>query len=56
MCNLLLEDACAIEDNSTIIDKTDFQRNDVMFGPPLPPHSWLTKVSNDEVILKKSVA
>lgn len=49
MCNLLLEDACAIGDNSTVIDKTDFQHNDVMFGPPLPPPSWLTKVNNSAI-------
>lgn len=47
MCNLLLQDACTIGDNSTLIDKTGFQQNDVMFGPPLPPPSWPTKVSID---------
>ena len=45
MCNLLLQDACAIGDNNTIMDKTGFY-NDVMFGPQLPPPSWQTKVSS----------
>ena len=45
MCNLLLQDVCAIGDNSTLIDKTAFKQNDIMFGPPLPPPSWLSKVS-----------
>ena len=46
----MLRNACAIGDNSTIIAETGFQQNDVMFGPPLPPPSWLTKVSTGTVL------
>ncbi|KAJ7381721.1 hypothetical protein OS493_039370 [Desmophyllum pertusum] len=45
VCNLVvLKDTCAIGDNNTVIDVTDFQQNDIVFGPPLPPPSWQTKV------------
>lgn len=53
VCNLLLQDACAIGDNNTIMDKTGFY-NDVMFGPQLPPPSWQTKAKDQSKMKKKT--
>ena len=50
VCNLdISEDKCVEGDNSTV---TDFEHNNVMFGPPLPPPSWQTKVIIIIVITK----
>ena len=47
MCNIVVLKAntCGIGDNSTVIDVTGLQQNDIVFGPPLPPPSWQNKVS-----------
>lgn len=51
VCNLdISEDKCVEGDNSTV---TDFEHNNVMFGPPLPPPSWQTKAQVQKKQQKK---
>lgn len=51
ICNLdISEDKCVEGDNSTV---TDFEHNNVMFGPPLPPPSWQTKAQVQKKQQKK---